>query len=49
MQEAVRKESVYLKGNNEKSRRVIDPYVGELDYEGKKFTGLQAYCQKGKK
>lgn len=53
LQEAVEEkkslEIVYLKGNNEKSRRIIDPlYVGELDYEGKKFTGLQAYCHKRK-
>ena len=49
MEEKRSLEIVYLKGNNEKSRRIIDPlYVGELDYEEKKFTGLQAYCHKRK-
>ncbi len=49
MEEKRSLEIVYLKGNDEKSRRIIDPlYVGELSYEGKKFTGLQAYCHKRK-
>ena len=38
MEEKRSLEIVYLKGNNEKSRRIIDPlYVGELDYEEKKI------------
>lgn len=40
-------EIVYLKAKDEKSRRTIIPYyVGELEYSGRKFTGIQAYCTK---
>lgn len=39
-------EIVYLKTKDEKSRRTIIPYfVGELEYNGRKFTGIQAYCK----
>lgn len=49
IEEAIRKkrklEIVYLKTRDVKSRRVIIPtYAGELDYNGKKFPGLQAFC-----
>lgn len=38
-------EIVYLKTKDEKSRRTIIPhFVGELEYNGRKFTGVQAYC-----
>ncbi len=44
-----RLEIVYLKRNDEKSRRVIEPlYVGELSYEGRPFLGLEAYCHSRK-
>ncbi|MBI1884254.1 MAG: AAA family ATPase [Chlamydiae bacterium] len=34
----------YLKANDEKSERTIRPFfVGELTFEGKTFTGMQAY------
>ncbi len=34
---------VYLKANDEKSKRVIEPsFLGELEYLGKKYTGLIA-------
>ncbi|HON71987.1 MAG TPA: WYL domain-containing protein, partial [bacterium] len=36
---------VYLKPNDEKSRRIIQPYeVGEFSYNGKNFLGVYAYC-----
>jgi ATP-dependent DNA helicase PIF1 len=35
----------YLKPNDEKSERLIAPLeVGEMQYNGKKYTGLRAYC-----
>ncbi|HAK89775.1 MAG TPA: AAA family ATPase [Nitrospiraceae bacterium] len=38
-------EIVYLKTKDEKSRRTILPsFVGELEYQGRKFTGVQAFC-----
>ncbi|MCL4457323.1 MAG: AAA family ATPase [Nitrospirae bacterium] len=38
-------EIVYLKTKDEKSRRTILPsFVGELEYNGRKFTGVQAFC-----
>ena len=40
-------EIVYLKTKDEKSKRVITPLsVGELEYSGKKFPGLKAFCTK---
>jgi len=36
---------VYLKGKDEKSTRVIKPLkLGEMEYEGVGFLGLEAYC-----
>ena len=36
---------VYLKTNDEKTRRTVNPLnVGEMAYAGKKFTGMEAYC-----
>ena len=38
---------VYLKAKDEKTRRTIIPkYMGELEYQGKKFLGLEAFCTK---
>lgn len=38
-------EILYLKTKDEKSRRVIIPtFMGDLEYQGRKFPGLQAYC-----
>ncbi|MDI6800765.1 MAG: AAA family ATPase [Thermodesulfovibrionales bacterium] len=38
-------EITYLKTKDEKSRRTIIPrFVGELEYNGRKFTGVQAFC-----
>ncbi|MGB9682583.1 MAG: WYL domain-containing protein, partial [bacterium] len=40
---------VYLKPNDEKSRRIIKPYeIGNFSYNGKEFLGLSAYCTKRK-
>jgi ATP-dependent DNA helicase PIF1 len=37
----------YLKANDTKSKRIIIPLtVGEANYQGKKFTGMMAYCTK---
>ena len=39
----------YLKKQDEKSRRLIRPIkVGEMEYEGKIFFGLTAYCHRRK-
>jgi ATP-dependent exoDNAse (exonuclease V) alpha subunit len=36
---------VYLKPNDEKSRRVILPLtVGQMEYQGKAFLGMRAFC-----
>lgn len=38
---------VYLKANDTKSARRIEPfYIGELDYNGKQFLGVRARCLK---
>jgi hypothetical protein len=38
-------EIVYLKPNDEKSRRVIRPLkMGEMEYQGKTYFGLRAFC-----
>ncbi len=38
-------EIVYLKAKDVKSKRKIKPnYVGKLDYEGKPFLGVEAWC-----
>jgi ATP-dependent DNA helicase PIF1 len=40
-------EIVYLKPNDDKSRRMVIPEsVGELEYQGKKFVGMKAFCLK---
>src|SRR3990170_2968570 len=40
-------EIVYLKTKDEKSKRIITPLsVGELEYSGKRFPGLKAFCTK---
>jgi len=40
---------VYLKANDEKSRRLIKPFcVGNKLYQGKSFIGVDAYCMKRK-
>jgi hypothetical protein len=40
-------EIVYLKPTDEKSRRVIRPVsLGEMEFQGKAFIGLRAYCDK---
>ncbi|MCK5490476.1 MAG: WYL domain-containing protein [Candidatus Pacebacteria bacterium] len=36
---------VYLKANDEKSKRTIEPnYIGDLEYNGKTFLGMKAIC-----
>ena len=38
-------EIVYLKAKDEKSKRTIIPsFVGELEYRGRTFPGVQAFC-----
>lgn len=38
---------VYLKPNDEKTSRIIRPeMVGEMEYRGKKYLGMQAFCMK---
>ncbi len=38
-------EIVYLKTKDEKTKRTIIPgYAGEMEYQGRKFPGLQAFC-----
>lgn len=38
-------EIVYLKAKDEKSRRTVRPLaVGEREYKGHPFTGLDAFC-----
>ncbi|MDD5669786.1 MAG: AAA family ATPase [Candidatus Omnitrophica bacterium] len=40
-------EIVYLKANDEKSRRIIKPFsVGERKYDGVQFVGVEAHCLK---
>ena len=40
-------EIVYLKPNDEKTLRVVRPEaVGEMEYRGKKYLGMQAFCLK---
>ena len=37
----------YLKPNDEKSKRIIEPVkVGKMEYTGKSFIGVEAYCHK---
>ena len=38
-------EILYLKGQDEQSRRVIRPlFVGEMEYKGYPYLGLDAFC-----
>jgi len=38
---------VYLKPNDEKTRRVVRPEAfGEMEYRGKKYLGMRAFCTK---
>ena len=51
IQKAIESEShldiVYLKATDDKTRRTIIPReVGPMEYQGKSFTGLAAYCLK---
>lgn len=47
IQERVNLEIVYLKPNDEKSVRIIRPYiVGEFYYQNRPFFGVKAYCEK---
>jgi len=40
-------EIIYLKPKGEKSRRVIKPeMVGEMEYRGKSYLGMRAFCLK---
>ncbi|MCX7994525.1 MAG: AAA family ATPase [candidate division WOR-3 bacterium] len=42
-------EIVYLKPNDEKSKRIIRPFeIGEYDFQNKRFLGIRAYCDKRK-
>ena len=38
-------EILYLKGQDEKSRRIVRPlFMGEMEYKGYPYTGLEAFC-----
>lgn len=38
-------EILYLKGQDEKSRRIVRPlFMGEMEYKGYPYLGLQAFC-----
>ena len=40
-------EIVYLKPSDEKTTRVVSPKsVGEMEYRGKKYLGMRAFCLK---
>lgn len=40
-------EIIYLKTKDEKTKRIIAPiFVGEMEYSGKKYLGVSAYCFK---
>jgi hypothetical protein len=40
-------EIVYLKPNDEKTRRTVIPEsVGEMEYQGKRYVGMRAFCLK---
>lgn len=42
-------EIVYLKPNDEKSKRIIVPYeTGRYNFQGRSFWGVMAYCEKRK-
>ena len=45
MRRGINLEIVYLKPDDTKSRRVIRPIsIEEMEYRGKAFEGLRAYC-----
>jgi len=36
----------YLKPNDQKSKRTVSPrYVGDMEYQGKHYIGMEGYCQ----
>jgi predicted DNA-binding transcriptional regulator YafY len=36
----------YLKNNDEKSRRIIEPLkIGEMEFKGVKYLGVEAFCR----
>ena len=36
----------YLKNNDEKSRRTIEPQkIGEMEYKGNRYLGVEAFCR----
>jgi len=38
-------EIIYLKPNNEKNTRIVRPIeVGDMEYKGKKYIGMRAFC-----
>jgi predicted DNA-binding transcriptional regulator YafY len=40
-------EIVYLKPNDEKTRRTVIPEsVGEMEYQGRRYVGMRAFCLK---
>jgi ATP-dependent DNA helicase PIF1 len=40
-------EIVYLKSDDQKSfRKILPHFVGEMEYNGKKYLGVEAYCKK---
>jgi hypothetical protein len=40
---------IYLKAKDEKSKRTIIPtFAGEMEYQGRKFPGLRAFCTRRK-
>ncbi len=40
-------EIVYLKPNDEKSKRIVIPeFIGEMEYQGKKYLGLIGFCKR---
>lgn len=53
IQKAIREEKkltiVYLKNRDEKSERVVLPkYLGEIEYQSRKFIGMRAFCTERK-
>jgi predicted DNA-binding transcriptional regulator YafY len=39
-------EILYLKGQDEKTRRIVSPlFMGEMEYKGHPYLGLAAFCQ----
>lgn len=51
IQEAIKNKSslsiIYLKANDEKTQRLIEPIIiGKMQYLNKAFTGVKAFCLK---